>query len=403
MNNRASSFGKRAPAVTRAASMAQAAAVAVPVVQEVSDTRAPTFIARLPWFTAALCIVLIVRYAAELSAATDFSAPGAPGHFSLLALGALSRDLVVGQGEWWRLFTATALHGSASHLIGNLIALAAAGILLEPIIGIGWFAAIYFVGALAGALMSMMVNPPDMLGVGASGAIMATLAATYCLSFHDGTVRPALMRKVAGGLLFPALLPAVADGGGIVDVSAHFGGAVAGTALAFAVLISWPDRTDTLPGRGLAAGIAGMLLAATVAAFLASSFSFDRYAEKGHDYIPAEEMPKNAKEMSARSLALADKYPKDPRAHFFRGLYFLDQNNLHDAEPRLREAIRLGEANKGVMSPYFLNWAKTALALDVKGLNRPAEAATIAAPLCKAGNMEKDWLRYLREEDLCPG
>ena len=94
-----------------------------------------------------------VRFTIEQKAATDFSAPGVPGHFSLLAMGASDRTQVLVHGEWWRLFTATMLHGSAEHLTGNLITFLLVGFLLEPMIGIGWFAAIYFTGGFAGAVL----------------------------------------------------------------------------------------------------------------------------------------------------------------------------------------------------------------------------------------------------------
>jgi membrane associated rhomboid family serine protease len=132
---------------------------------------------RIPWFTLALSGVLVTRFLAELRAATDYIAPYAPGHFSLLAAGASDRMQVLVHGEWWRLFTATVLHGSPAHLIGNLVTFLTVGLLLEPMIGIGWFSAIYFSGGFVGAVASMMLNPPDTLSVGASGAIMATLAA----------------------------------------------------------------------------------------------------------------------------------------------------------------------------------------------------------------------------------
>ena len=122
--------------------------------------------ARIPWFTLILSYVLVCRFNAETSAATDWSAKGAPGHFTLLAMGAVSRVQVQGHGEWWRLFTATALHGSPSHLWGNLITFLVVGSLLEPMIGIGWFSALYFTGGFAGALLSMLLNPAAMLSVG---------------------------------------------------------------------------------------------------------------------------------------------------------------------------------------------------------------------------------------------
>jgi len=125
--------------------------------------------------------------------------------------------------------------------------------LLEPMIGIGWFAAIYFTGGFAGAILSTLLNSPDALAVGASGAIMATLAALFTLSFHAGANRPSLMRRMSGGSLFPALIPAVTKSGAVVDINAHLGGCLTGAAIAFLMLIAWNDEVETPPARSIAA------------------------------------------------------------------------------------------------------------------------------------------------------
>jgi hypothetical protein len=97
--------------------------------------------------------------------------------------------------------------------------------------------------------------------------------------------------------------------------------------------------------------------------------------------MPGSEIPKTAKEMSARSFALVDKYPKDPRAHLFRGIYLLEQRQAAGAEPYFREAARLGETSP-VMTRELQDWNLTLLALTVRVQHRGAEARTIAAPLC---------------------
>jgi rhomboid protease GluP len=336
---------------------------------------------RVPWFTLTLSGVLTMRFLTELRAATDYLAPYAPGHFSLLAAGASDRVQVLVHGEWWRLFTATMLHGSPAHLIGNLITFLTVGLLLEPMIGIGWFAAIYFSGGFVGAMASMMLNPPDALSVGASGAIMATLAALFTLSFHAGAPRPRLMRRVAAGSLIPALMPVVERGGVVADVNAHLGGCLAGACVAFVMLIIWNDEEATPPARAFAAILAGLWVAMTGTAFAASSQSYALYARPGLDFIPPDAMPRNVDALKADSLSLVDKYPKDPRAHLFRGLYLLERQNVADAEPYFREAARLGETSP-VMTRDFQDWNRALLALSVDVQQRMAEARTIAAPLC---------------------
>jgi rhomboid protease GluP len=338
---------------------------------------------RIPWFTLTLSLVLVARFLEELRRATDYVAPYAPGHYSLLAMGASDRALVLGQGEWWRLFTATVLHGSPAHLIGNLITFLMVGFLLEPMIGIGWFAAVYFTGGFAGALLSTLFNPADNLSVGASGAIIATLAALFTLSFHAGAKRPGLMRRIASGSLFPALIPTVASGGAVVDINAHFGGCVAGTALAFGMLIAWNDEEESPPGRRVAAAAAGLWLMLTDTAFALSAPGYAAYARPGLDLIPPEKLPKEVEAMKADSLTLVERYPKDPRAHLYRGLYLLEQQDASDAEPYFRDAARLN-AVRPAMSQAAEDWNTALLAFSVRAQNRGSEAQTIVAPLCAA-------------------
>jgi membrane associated rhomboid family serine protease len=183
-----------------------------------SDEGNPGVIAQLPWLTFVLCVTLIFKFNTELRASVDYSAPYTPGHFSLLALGASSRSQILGAGEWWRLFTAPVLHASPSHLIGNLIALLVAGWMLEPLVGIGWFGAIYFLGGFSGAVVSMLQNAADAQSVGASGAIMSCLACMFALSFHDGVRKPKLMRQLSGALLFPALRSSVTTARSLTSV-----------------------------------------------------------------------------------------------------------------------------------------------------------------------------------------
>jgi membrane associated rhomboid family serine protease len=358
-------------------------------------------LARIPWFTLILSGVLATRFLAELRSATDYMAPYSPGHFTLLAAGASSRTQVLDHGEWWRLFTAAVLHGSPAHLIGNLATFLAVGFLLEPMIGIGWFSAIYFSGGFIGAVASMMLNGPDTLSVGASGAIMATLAALFALSFHAGARRPNLMRRVAGGSLFPALIPAMAQGGAVADVNAHLGGFLAGACIAFLMLIAWNDEEASPPGRSMAAIIAGFWVAMTAWAFAASTTTYATYARPGLDYIPAAAIPKDIDTIKANSLLQVDKYPKDPRAHLFRGLYLLEQHDVADAEPYFRDARRLGEAS-AVMTREFQDWNLALLALTVRVQNRDAEARTLAAPLCaNAEELDRRTRETLEIAKLC--
>jgi rhomboid protease GluP len=395
-------FGKRTAAITApVVSSRPAAELQVETRIETPPGLAARLAARMPWFTLTLSGVLVTRFLAELRSATDYVAPYSPGHFTLLAAGASDRVQVLEHGEWWRLITATVLHGSPAHLIGNVVTFLMVGFLLEPMIGIGWFSVIYFTGGFVGAMASMMLNGPQMLSVGASGAIMATLAALFALSFHAGAPRPSLMRRVAAGSLFPALMPAVARGGAVTDINAHLGGCLAGACIAFIMLIAWNDEEEAPPIRSLAAIIAGFWIAMTAFAFAASGISYVDYARPGLDFIPPSQMPQDVDMLKADSLSLVDQYPKDPRAYIFRGLYLLEQSRVTDAEPYFRDADRLGETSP-VMTREYQDWNRALLALTVRFQNRSAEAKMLVAPLCaNTSDLDQRTQQTLEITKLC--
>ncbi len=129
--------------------------------------------------------------------------------------------------------------------------------------------------------------------------------------------------------------------------------------------------------------------------------SFAQYAEPGRDIIQPDDLPKTTADMTGRSYELVQKYPKDPRAQLFRGLYFLEKRNLADAEPYLREALRLGE-NNPIMTPTFTNWTRALLALDLDYRGRRPEALPFARPACSAPDPDDQWKRMLKQRQLCP-
>jgi rhomboid protease GluP len=182
----AAAFGKRGTQVRAFAPRPATVATAVPPALSLAPPpvaashRAPTDFRTfpIPIVTPLLIVVLCCIFALQLQ--------HAPGHFgmslsgrTLAAQGALEGDHIFRAGEWWRLFTAPWMHASLEHLVGNLIVLGIVGIMLEPLIGPRWFAALYVAGGFGGALASAFLNPPAIPGVGASGAIMGVLGAAF--------------------------------------------------------------------------------------------------------------------------------------------------------------------------------------------------------------------------------
>ena len=109
--------------------------------------------------------------------------------FSPLSAGA-AINLLIGQGEWWRVITATFLHYDFWHIAFNTFALVIFAPPLERMIGHTRFAAFYLlVGTLANILTYFTkINEPFYGQAGASGAILGLLGFYVYLSRFKRTV-----------------------------------------------------------------------------------------------------------------------------------------------------------------------------------------------------------------------
>ena len=91
--------------------------------------------------------------------------------------------MVFQHGQWFRIVTAIFLHQDIVHLTLNGVVMFFAGLYLEKRIGHLWLLALFLAGGIAGAFMSLVLNPSNTSSVGASGAIMGMLAAILFASF----------------------------------------------------------------------------------------------------------------------------------------------------------------------------------------------------------------------------
>jgi rhomboid protease GluP len=203
---------------------------------------------RFPPVTASLIGVLGAVFALEV-------AVGALGSGeAIVSAGALARDPVLA-GEYWRLVTATLLHGSLDHLLGNAIALYILGMICEHAFGARQFVILYVLSALAGSLLSLALSAGP--SVGASGAIFGLQGAAIVL-FYKYRRELLLRDKRIGVVLLAWAIYSVLSGAvtPYIDNGAHLGGAVGG-ALAAAGL--HPAVLRRRPPDGHEAGVLGLL------------------------------------------------------------------------------------------------------------------------------------------------
>jgi membrane associated rhomboid family serine protease len=135
-------------------------------------------------------------------------------------------------GEWWRMVTATFLHGGLIHLVLNVYALWAFGPFVERLYGSTRFLIIYVLSGMAGFTASLSFGRGP-LTVGASGCIFGVLGAAIAILLVRRGQWPEGWRR--GMLMNFAFLVAVNVGIGfimpMIDNAAHVGGLAGGLAL----------------------------------------------------------------------------------------------------------------------------------------------------------------------------
>ena len=328
-----------------------------------------------------------------------------PSLQTLVAWGGMSRALIDERGEWFRLLTAAFLHGGVAHLAMNSLALYIAGSALEPFIGRLWLAALFLIGALAGGLASITFNAPNIVGVGASGAIMGLFGffLTIAFRFEKGPVRRAFIVNSLGTLIpsiAPALIPAITGGSGFsIDYAAHGGGALGGAGLGLLFVLIWKRYDRWPPLRMIAAVIvvAGVGVLAYGVARLHAGFAEHSFASS---LMPDDLQPKTDADAHARADELIARYPNDPRGYFYKALALARKDDAKGAEPYARKAVERTERYPGIFRDNFRARVRMVHALALNDLKRIDEAKRVAAPICSRGDDEV--VGVLKRQQLCP-
>lgn len=152
--------------------------------------------------------------------------------FYILQCGGMYPELLISNGEWYRLFTAMFLHFGAQHLANNMIILAATGDKLEK--AVGWFYCliIYLGAGLTGNLLSlyMMMKTQDYaISAGASGAVFGIIGALVWVAIRNRGRFEGLTTKGLVLMIALCLYHGITAAG--VDNWAHIGGAFGGFCL----------------------------------------------------------------------------------------------------------------------------------------------------------------------------
>ncbi len=128
--------------------------------------------------------------------------------------------------------TSIFLHGSLEHLLSNVLIWLFFGLAVESELGKKKMLMIFFLGAVAGDLFSLLIYPFSEIGIGASAGIFALIGVGMIVRPIDLSLYPFIMPVPLALLgVFYALYNGYAFFAGIdpnVSYIAHFGGLIIG-------------------------------------------------------------------------------------------------------------------------------------------------------------------------------
>lgn len=338
--------------------------------------------AGVAYVTYGLVVTLLAAFACELIFGLDPAPFFRPSLRTLVAMGGLNW-IQVQSGEWYRLLSAPFLHLDPFHLAMNTLVLLVAGTQLERIIGSGWFAFVYLAGAICGSLLSLVINPANVVSVGASGAIMGVVAAmwVYGFRFPPGRMRSHL-QGTALGVLIPSLLPvATMVTGARVDLAGHVGGALGGALVAWIFVgLSLPEDARRRFQR-VAAGIAacGLVVVLAMLPWIA-----DGWLRSSANLIPEHDVPMTEVGQRYQAPTLVARHPRDPRARLFLGEALLAARNLDGAERELRAGLAETEILRRLMDPAVEAKLRATLGVVLLQRGQAAESTAVVEPVCRS-------------------
>ncbi|MEH7651070.1 rhomboid family intramembrane serine protease [Bacillus safensis] len=260
-----------------------------------------------PIFTYLLIAVQVVMFLLlELSGGSTNTA-------TLTAFGAKNNVLIL-EGEWWRLMTPMFLHIGLTHLLFNTFALWSVGAAVERIYGSGRFLLIYLISGIFGSIASFVFN--TAIAAGASGAIFGCLGALLYLAISNRK----LFFRTMGTNIIVIILINLGIGFTVsgIDNAGHLGGLVGGFFTALAVRL--PKQAQPVK-----------MLLATAALLLIGGFGL--YTGFHSD---------NQKEAAATSEAAS----------------LFDEKKYSEASERLEEYVHEKDASAEVLHIYALSEAQ---------------------------------------------
>ena len=179
----------------------------------------------------AICILLYIIM--------EIFGNGSTNNITLLKFGA-NLDVLVKNGEYYRLFTSIFLHIGIMHLLCNMYSLYIIGREVESLFGKVKYIIIFILSGIFGSILSIAFSH-NVISAGASGAIFGLLGALLYFGMHYRTyLGEALVRSIIPILIINLIIGFLSPG---IDMAAHIGGFVGG--ILVSMMVGIPDKSKT--------------------------------------------------------------------------------------------------------------------------------------------------------------
>ncbi len=231
---------------------------------------------RPPYVTYVLIALNAVGLLAVLSSGGSLTSGGGTFtlDYGLIAAGRTGNNTIVGVAvnQWYRLLTGGFVHAGIIHLGMNMFVLWIVGCQMERVLGAVRYLALYVTCLAAGSFAVMLANP-EVLTVGASGAIFGIMGAAASFQRSRGI---SLAQSGLGALILINLVFSFAVPG--ISIAGHIGGLIGGLAVGWLVFqLEGKVRSDW--------AAAGLCLAITAALLFAGVWAANHYYLTGHAVI----------------------------------------------------------------------------------------------------------------------
>ncbi|MEE2830081.1 MAG: rhomboid family intramembrane serine protease [Myxococcota bacterium] len=337
---------------------------------ERKETRAfVELLTQFPYLTVSTVVFLGWAYVVQLMVSwpmTWILPPGAPSEILVTEvlgdrLGWLDASAVAG-GEAWRLLSATMLHGSVLHVVGNCVVLFFLGRVVENTFGRAAFLSIYVLSGLTASSLSVLAVGSNSLG--SSGAVLGLLGAALALGIrHKGAIPRPLQDFFRVDLWALVVLFALLSALPMVDWAGHLGGFLGG----LAVGMLWPPVVA--PGEpGPVRRILGSaLVALSLSAFLWSVVVVGTRISTLPEHMPTEDLRAlqsamergDSEAQRAVALRLLERFPETPSLQVEIAMVLLEVGEFQVAAELLLE-VEESSPRYELLSNYWDNnvaWA----------------------------------------------